>query len=33
MSLIDMPNPLEIPEVQSYYEDIYRFKINKLYVN
>lgn len=28
MSLLDMPNPLEIPEVQSYYEDIYRFKIN-----
>lgn len=28
MSLLDMPNPLEIPGVQSYYEDIYRFKIN-----
>ncbi len=28
MSLFDIPNPLEYPEVQAYYEDIYRFKIN-----
>ena len=28
MSLLDLPNPLEMPEVQGYYEDVYRFKIN-----
>ena len=25
---LSIPNPLELPEVQAYYEDIYRFKIN-----
>lgn len=28
MSLLDLPNPLEQVEVQAYYQDIYRFKIN-----
>ena len=28
MSLLDLPNPLDMPEVQAYYEDVHRFKIN-----
>ena len=26
-----LPNPLDLPEVQAYYEDVYRFKINNSY--
>lgn len=28
MSFLDIQNPLDIPEVQAYYEDVHRFKIN-----
>ena len=31
MSLLNLPNPTETPEVRAYYEDIYRFGINNTF--
>ena len=31
MSLLNLPNPAETPEVRAYYEDVYRFGINNTF--
>ena len=31
MSLLNLPNPTETPEVRAYYEDVYRFGINNTF--